>query len=61
MYGQLIANKPTRELIGMAQEKIVEVTVDRDLTEAPASPIFQKSHAPMSSLPNCSMTCGALY
>ena len=41
-HGQLIANKPTRELIGMAQEKIVEVTVDRDLTEAPASPIFQK-------------------
>jgi ABC-2 type transport system ATP-binding protein len=26
----------------MAQEKVVEVTVDRDLTEAPASPMFQK-------------------
>ena len=41
-HGQLIANKPTRELVGMAQEKIVEVTVDRDLTEAPSSPMFQK-------------------
>lgn len=41
-HGQLIANKPTRELIGMAQEKIVEVTVDRDLETAPQSPMFQK-------------------
>ncbi len=41
-HGQLIANKPTRELVGMAQEKIVELTVDRDLTEPPASPFFQK-------------------
>ena len=41
-HGQLIANKPTRELVGMAQEKIVEVTVDRDLTVAPSSPVFQK-------------------
>ncbi len=41
-HGQVIANKPTRELVGMAQEKIVEVTVDRDLTEAPVSPMFQK-------------------
>jgi ABC-2 type transport system ATP-binding protein len=41
-HGQVIANKPTRELVGMAQEKVVEVTVDRDLTEAPASPMFQK-------------------
>ena len=40
-HGQLIANKPTRELVGMAQEKIVEVTVDRDLTAAPSSPVFQ--------------------
>ena len=40
-HGQLIANKPTRELVGMAQEKIVEVTVDRDLTAAPQSPVFQ--------------------
>jgi ABC-2 type transport system ATP-binding protein len=40
-HGQLIANKPTRELVGMAQEKIVEVTVDRDLSTPPASPMFQ--------------------
>jgi ABC-2 type transport system ATP-binding protein len=39
-HGQLIANKPTRELVGMALEKIVEVTVDRDLTVAPMSPVF---------------------
>ncbi len=41
-HGQLIANKPTRELVGMAQEKVVEVTVDRDLTSPPNSPMFQK-------------------
>jgi ABC-2 type transport system ATP-binding protein len=41
-HGQVIANKPTRELVGMAQEKVVEVTVDRDLTTPPASPVFEK-------------------
>jgi ABC-2 type transport system ATP-binding protein len=41
-HGQLIADKPTRELVGMAQEKVVEVTVDRDLTSPPNSPMFQK-------------------
>jgi ABC-2 type transport system ATP-binding protein len=41
-HGQLIANKPTRELLGMAVEKVVEVTVDRDLTEAPSSPVFER-------------------
>ena len=40
-HGRLIADKPTRELVGMAQEKIVEVTVDRDLTQPPVSPVFQ--------------------
>ncbi len=40
--GRLIANEPTRVLVGMAQEKVVEVTVDRDLATAPASPMFQK-------------------
>ena len=40
--GELIANKPTRELVDMAQEKVVEITVDRDLVSAPASPIFEK-------------------
>jgi ABC-2 type transport system ATP-binding protein len=40
--GELIANKPTRELVDMAQEKVVEVTVDRDIADAPRSPMFQK-------------------
>lgn len=30
-HGELIANKPTRELVGMAREKIVSVSVDKDL------------------------------
>ena len=30
-HGELIANKPTRELVGMAREKIVRVSVDKDL------------------------------
>ncbi len=42
-HGQLIANKPTRELVGMAQEKVVEITVDRDLTDAPVSAFFEKA------------------
>lgn len=41
-HGQLIANKPTRELVGMAKEKVVEITVDRDVTTPPQSPMFQK-------------------
>ena len=41
-HGRLIANEPTRTLVGMAQEKLVEVTVDRDLTVAPQAPCFEK-------------------
>lgn len=41
-HGQLIANESTRALVGMAREKAVEVTVDRDLTAPPASPLFEK-------------------
>lgn len=41
-HGTLIANKPTRELVGMAQEKVVEVTVDRDIAAAPDAVCFQK-------------------
>ncbi len=41
-HGQLIANKPTRELVGMAQEKVVEVTVDRDVGTPPDNRCFQK-------------------
>ena len=41
-HGRLITDQPTRDLVGMAHEKAVEVTVDRDLTRAPASSAFQK-------------------
>jgi ABC-2 type transport system ATP-binding protein len=41
-HGRLIANEPTRELVNKAQEKLVEVTVDRDLESAPAAPCFEK-------------------
>jgi len=41
-HGRVIANKQTRELVGMAQEKVVEVTVDRDVGVAPVSPVFAK-------------------
>ncbi len=30
-HGELIAEKPTRELVGMAREKVVSITVDKDL------------------------------
>ena len=42
-HGELFANKPTRELVGMMGEKIVSITVERDVTEAPASASFLKS------------------
>jgi ABC-2 type transport system ATP-binding protein len=41
-HGRLIANEETRALVGMAQEKAVEVTVDRDITAAPEAPCFEK-------------------
>ena len=41
-HGKLIANKPTRELVGMAQEKVVEVTVDREVPALPENACFQK-------------------
>ena len=41
-HGRLIANEPTRTLIGMAQEKLVEVTVDRDVATLPENRCFQK-------------------
>ncbi|MFM5953863.1 MAG: ABC transporter ATP-binding protein [Novosphingobium sp.] len=42
-HGQLIANKPTRELVEMAREKVVVVTVDKPVGAAPAHPAFLKS------------------
>ena len=41
-HGRLIANEATRDLVGMAQEKAVQVTVDRDMAAAPAAPCFEK-------------------
>ena len=41
-HGRVIANEPTRTLLGMAQEKAVEVTVDRDLTATPENVCFDK-------------------
>ncbi|MFN3943446.1 MAG: ABC transporter ATP-binding protein [Allosphingosinicella sp.] len=41
-HGRLIANETTRSLIGMAQEKAVEVTVDRDLAVPPVNACFEK-------------------
>ncbi|MBC2667071.1 ABC transporter ATP-binding protein [Novosphingobium flavum] len=41
-HGKLIANKPTRELVGMAREKIVVLTLDRDLAALPAHPAFAR-------------------
>ena len=38
-HGELIAEKPTRDLIGMAREKVVSVTVDKDL----AGPIMEEA------------------
>jgi len=41
-HGRLIANESTRVLLGMAQEKVVEVTVDRDVTTPLEAPCFDK-------------------
>ncbi|PEQ11621.1 multidrug ABC transporter ATP-binding protein [Novosphingobium sp. PC22D] len=42
-HGEVIANKPTRDLIGMAREKVVVLTLDRDLGQIPVDPSFCKS------------------
>jgi ABC-2 type transport system ATP-binding protein len=44
-HGKLIANKPTRELVDMAREKIVVVTLDADVTELPAHPRVRQGRA----------------
>jgi ABC-2 type transport system ATP-binding protein len=41
-HGKLIANKPTRELVGMAREKAVLLTLDRDVTDAPTHAAFER-------------------
>ncbi len=42
-HGKLIANKPTRELVDMAREKIVAVTLDADIAAPPAHEAFVKA------------------
>ena len=41
-HGELIAHKPTRELVDMAREKIVAVTVAEDIARPPAHAAFSK-------------------
>ena len=41
-HGQVVANEPTRTLVGKATEKLVEVTVDRPVTAIPSNACFQK-------------------
>jgi ABC-2 type transport system ATP-binding protein len=42
-HGRLITNEPTPQLLAKAQEKVVEVVVDRDIAAAPDAPCFEKS------------------
>lgn len=41
-HGKLIADKPTRELVNMTQEKAVVVTVEQDIVTLPATAAFEK-------------------
>jgi ABC-2 type transport system ATP-binding protein len=41
-HGKLIANQSTRELLATAREKIVVLTLDRDIDALPAHPAFLK-------------------
>ena len=41
--GKLIANRPTRELVAMRREKIVSVTVDKDLAGPPMEDAFVRA------------------
>ncbi len=41
-HGQLITDKPTRELVNMAREKVIELTLDNEVAELPAHPAFEK-------------------
>ena len=41
-HGELIANKPTRDLVNMAREKIVAVTLADDCTAPPVHEAFSK-------------------
>lgn len=41
-HGQVVANEPTRTLLSRAQEKVVAVTVERDVSELPQAVCFEK-------------------
>jgi ABC-2 type transport system ATP-binding protein len=41
-HGKLIANQPTREMVATAREKIVVLTLDRDIGALPAHHAFLK-------------------
>jgi ABC-2 type transport system ATP-binding protein len=41
-HGKVVANEPTGQLLSRAQEKVVTVSVDRDIATAPAAPCFEK-------------------
>lgn len=41
-HGQLIANKPTRELVQLAREKLVVLTLDKDMEAPPRHDAFDK-------------------
>jgi len=41
-HGRLIADKPTRELVGMMREKIVLLALDREVGQLPSHPAFLK-------------------
>ena len=41
-HGELIANKPTREMVDMAREKIVVLTLAADVAAMPSHPAFVK-------------------
>ncbi len=41
-HGKLITDKPTRELVDMAREKVVVLTLDRCITQLPSHPAFLK-------------------
>ncbi|MBB3954318.1 ABC transporter ATP-binding protein [Novosphingobium sediminicola] len=44
-HGELIANKPTRELVDMAREKIVVLTLEKPIDTLPGHPAFVKCAA----------------
>ena len=48
-HGRLIANEATRTLVDMAQEKVVEVVVDRDVAKALDSALLRQDRAAWAS------------